>query len=330
MRSVALPQLALAVRQRADLDGQQNAFGGNGSSYITDSEITTIINASIAELWDILTEKYGDNYAWGDGGAGTGAGFIYQTVPGTYRYQLPYDFYKEHGVDMALDSTGVNWATVRPFTLRSRNRFAFPLQTALGYAGWQNCEWQIQGQMLSFQPQQGPLPGQFRLLYCPCAPTLVASLPPIFPYSTAVTQNQLFYVPVAQGGVLTSQVFVALNSGTTGSSAVSPSVPGTFTSGSGSTAVLFAYQGPLQLFQTTFDGISGYEDLLVLDSAIKCLVKQEADVSALMAQKQAWLGRINNAAANRAAGDPMTISGNFGMNEGGPGYGNGFGFGGAF
>lgn len=315
MRSVPYQILALQVRQRADLGGQQQALGSNSTNYITDQELGVMINGSVGKIWDILIAKHGDNYAWGS--------YLIPVTQGVYSYPLPTDFYKEAGVDLALDSTGQNWASVRPFTLRDRNLFSFPLQTALAYAGWQNIRWQIQGNQLYFLPQIGPLPGQVRVLYFPQAPTLVATLPIAYPTSTAVAQYALTYASITPtNGLATNQVFQALNAGTTGGSAPSWNVPGTTTDSGG---VTWAYMAPLSTYATTFDGINGYEEIIVLDSALKALVKQEEDTSAIGAQLAAEMERINYAAANRQAGDPMVISGGFGMCEGGPTYGNGFG-----
>lgn len=314
MRSVPYQILALAVRQRADLGGQQQAYGSNSTNYITDQELGVMINGSVGKLWDILIGKHGDNYAWGT--------YYIPVTQGVYSYPLPTDFYKEAGVDLALDTTMQNWASIRPFTLRDRNLFSFPLQTALAYAGWQNVRFQIQGQQLYFLPQIGPLPGQVRVLYFQQAPTLVETLPSAYAASTSVSQYSLTYSSVTlTNGVATNQVFQALTSGTTGGSAPTWNVPGT----TADNTVTWAYMAPLSTYGTTFDGISGYEEIIVLDAAMKAMVKQEEDISAIAQQLATEMQRIDLAAANRQAGDPMVISGGFGMCEGGPAYGNGFG-----
>ena len=318
MRSFSLPEFSLAVRQRADLGGQENAFGSNTGGEITDAEMTVLVQGSITKVWDILTGKFGDMYAWGDGGSGTGQGYIIPVQQGVYRYQLPWDFYKEHGVDLALDSTLQNWASVRPYTLRDRNLFSFPLQTVLAYAGWQNMRYQMQGQFLNFLPQLGPLPGTMRLLYCPQAPTLVLTLPAAQATGTAYTYGTLVTVTVSS----VAQVFMCVVAGTSATpTAPTFNVPGTTADGT----VTWAYKGPLNAYATTFDGISGYEELVILDAAIKSRVKQEADANDLRGQFAMEMDRINLAAANRQAGDPMVIAGGFGSCEGGPAYGNGFG-----
>ncbi len=51
-----------------------------------------------------------------------------------------------------------------------------------------------------------------------------------------------------------------------------------------------------------------WHEYVIVDVAIKCLQKEESDVSVLMAQKAALLNRINNAASNRDAGQPETVT----------------------
>lgn len=56
------------------------------------------------------------------------------------------------------------------------------------------------------------------------------------------------------------------------------------------------------------DGISGWEEFVVIDAAIKALQKEESDVSVLMAQKMAIIKRIQDSSMNRDEGQPETIS----------------------
>jgi hypothetical protein len=57
----------------------------------------------------------------------------------------------------------------------------------------------------------------------------------------------------------------------------------------------------------TYDDVDGFSEYVVVDAAIKCLLKEESDVSAHMARKQELLQRIQTMAENRDAGEPMTI-----------------------
>jgi hypothetical protein len=67
---------------------------------------------------------------------------------------------------------------------------------------------------------------------------------------------------------------------------------------------------PNQLINSTdiVDGIAGWEEYIVTDACIKALVKEESDVSVYMAQKQALLKRIEEAAENRDIGEPECVS----------------------
>jgi hypothetical protein len=51
-----------------------------------------------------------------------------------------------------------------------------------------------------------------------------------------------------------------------------------------------------------------FEDYVIVDAAIKMKTKEESDISALMAQKQMLIARINSMASNRDAGSPEKIA----------------------
>jgi hypothetical protein len=60
--------------------------------------------------------------------------------------------------------------------------------------------------------------------------------------------------------------------------------------------------------EDTFDGINGWEDLVVVDAAIKCLMKEESDVSGLLAEKAQLMDRIEKVANNRDMGKPEVVN----------------------
>lgn len=66
----------------------------------------------------------------------------------------------------------------------------------------------------------------------------------------------------------------------------------------------------VQLLKDTdiMTGISGWTEYVLVDAAIKALMKEESDVQGLMLQKQMLLKRIEDSAMNRDAGQPDTIS----------------------
>lgn len=65
---------------------------------------------------------------------------------------------------------------------------------------------------------------------------------------------------------------------------------------------------PMASLSDTFDGISGWTEYVIVDCAIKCLVKEESDVQVLMAQKAGLTVRIQAMADSRDAGSPATVT----------------------
>ncbi len=85
---------------------------------------------------------------------------------------------------------------------------------------------------------------------------------------------------------------------------------------------------PLLLQETdvTTISISGWIEYVIVEAAIKALLKEEGDVSALTAQKAALKLRIEGSAQNRDAAQPDCISDTRGLNGSGWGSGPGNGF----
>jgi hypothetical protein len=58
---------------------------------------------------------------------------------------------------------------------------------------------------------------------------------------------------------------------------------------------------------STIDGVNGWEEYIVIDAAMKCLAKEESDVSVFLVEKQAIKKRIEEAAQNRDIGETSSI-----------------------
>lgn len=229
---MTLGQVRTLAQQQADL--QNNNF-------ITLPEWNTYINQSYFELYDILVQKYGDDYfvttPWQF--LTTGAQFYtlpdgsstYPTVVGGSTPALP--FYKLKGIDLALNSNINSWVSLHRFDFISRNRYVYPNLTAT-FMGIVNLRYRLVGSQIEF-----------------------------IPTPQASQTVQVWYVPRMT-----------------------------------------------QLLQDNdmLDGLSGWTEYVVVDAAIKAREKEESDVSVLMARKQALLMRIEEAASNRDAGLPDTIS----------------------
>jgi hypothetical protein len=66
----------------------------------------------------------------------------------------------------------------------------------------------------------------------------------------------------------------------------------------------------LSLTTDTFDGINGWEEFVIVDAAIKCMVKQELGTQELEKQKKDLIRRIEAMAPNRDADAPACIKDN--------------------
>jgi hypothetical protein len=65
---------------------------------------------------------------------------------------------------------------------------------------------------------------------------------------------------------------------------------------------------PLVADSDAMSNVLDFEEYVVVDSAIKCLVKEESDPQALMIQKEALKTRIQNMASNRDVESPERIA----------------------
>ena len=218
--TITCGDLMTAVRRRADMEG---------STFVTDAEIRSYINVAMAELHDILVQKYEDYYI---------SSTTY-TLPITdNKGTLPDAFYKMLGVDFTVSG---NTYRVRPYKFEERNMYGSASTTA-GLAN--NLTYHVQGNEIHFRPAD--------------------ALP-----SGTVT---IYYVPQA------SQ---------------------------------FSLDGldDLEALRTNNRAIApGYEEYIVIDAAIKCLLKEEADVTVHLVQRESARRRIEEAAGKRDAGEPYAIS----------------------
>jgi hypothetical protein len=159
--TMTLAQLREATRQRADM---LNASGDYTNAFITNSELTSYINQSYFELYDLLVGAYGENYY-------VAAPFYITTDGQNQFFNLPTDCYKVLGVDVQVTSPVSNNAywTLKPFSFAERNKYAVP-NTQL-YFGITNLRYRIQGDQLWLNPL--PQANQtIRIFYIPRMTTL--------------------------------------------------------------------------------------------------------------------------------------------------------------
>lgn len=138
-----LATLRLAAQQRADMEN---------STFLSTSEWNSNINASYAELYDILVSRFEDYYI-------TPLNF---TISSGSTYTIPADFYKIRGLDYSLD--GNQYGTVSKWNFQDRNKINKPLTRDL--FGLYNRSYRVMGQTLYILPVDRGA-GNYRLWYIP-------------------------------------------------------------------------------------------------------------------------------------------------------------------
>lgn len=114
------------------------------SPFITDQEWNTYIDQSYKELYDLLVQKFGNDY------------FIappvsFQTVNNQQFYPLPDDFYKLMGVEVQLNTGDPNsYVTLRKFEFIQRNLWNFP--NVYTFYGVTNLRYRLNGNNLMIVP----------------------------------------------------------------------------------------------------------------------------------------------------------------------------------
>lgn len=152
---MTLGQLRLMAQQRADRVNSQ---------FVTKPEWDTYINQSYFELYDLLVQKYGNDYY---------VEHVEFQTDGTNQYELPdglnyaaaRPFYKLMGVDLGIAPATNAWLTLKKYEFISRNTYVYP-QITTNLLGVQSMRYRMVGGKMQFIPT--PSGGQtVRLWYVP-------------------------------------------------------------------------------------------------------------------------------------------------------------------
>lgn len=321
-QNVSLGAMRLQAQQRANLEG---------SNQIVTSEWNQYISQSYKRLYDMLIAAYGNEYFV--------APLFQFTVGSSQYYPLPDGtlttiggtspapaLYKLIGVDLQYSGAPNGWVTMERFEEIQRNQFAWP-NTAVNLLGITNLKYRISGTNIEFIPV--PMSGQVvQLKYIP-VPTSLQFMPTcsITNTSTAVTTTDTGDLAVGMNvygtGIPSGATISAIGSAT----AFTLSAAATATN---TTAILSCWTDAV-----TFNGISGWEEYVIIDAAIKALVKQQQPVEDLSLQKAQMVKDIESMAEGRDVGQACHVSDVLGISSFGSGgyggMGGGFdGFGGSF
>lgn len=272
---VSLSDLRTLVRQRADMQNSQ---------FVSDDEVDSYINHSWAELYDILVSKSAEDYFLNT--------HTITLTPGTTTYDLPSDFYKARGVDLTVGSDTI---PIRRYNWAERNQGT---QYNLTY----NYRYRIQGNSIVFNPQPNGS-NTVSLYYIPSPRKM---------QSVAVTG-----ITAADPAVITvgAHSFVAGDQiNLTGFLPAAWNVTASVASVTSTTittdldASAFAAATTLGVVESRFDFFSGWDEYVIVSSAILCLIKEEADVQTLQVLKEQLRQRIESMAEDRDVGEPLVVT----------------------
>jgi hypothetical protein len=311
--TVTLGSIRLQAMQRADMVNSQ---------FIPVCEMNQYISQSYKELYDLLVTSYGSRYYLAQpyifsaavGGSIQGQGTLFPLPDGVTTFSinpqtgLPSTtaappFYKGLGVDMqsGAPANPANWVTVDRFVFNERNRYGY---LGAGQAGYSYGIYQLKYSYEGSNLWLTPIPASnlyIQLWYIPEPTNLQVNLP----VTTTINSGVLTLSDTSQLAVGMSAQVLGVQPATytiTALTATTITLSGYTAAVSGS--AIFSFWSDT----TTFDGISGWEDFVVVSAAIKAMNKQEGDTSALGAEMAGIRERIITTAADRDIGKPSHAS----------------------
>ena len=150
--TITLAELKTQARERADMEN---------SSFISDSELTSYINQSYADLYGILVTRYEDYFTIESTSTVTS---VNDTIT------LPTDFFKLRGLDLALDNSLNNFTVVTRADWNNRNQRDSNNSRLL--RGQFNVSYRIIKDEIKLTPSLSAA-GTYRLYYIPIYTPLV-------------------------------------------------------------------------------------------------------------------------------------------------------------
>ena len=300
--SVSIADLRDQIRQRADMPTR---------GFVTDPELTGYMRASYHELYDLLVQKFGDDYFVSE--------YLFTTDGSTDKYTLPIDFYKLKGVDTSISpGTPNSYVRVKPFNAQERNQYNYPSMSA----AWGNIvmKYRLWSQTLWIIPRATA--GQhMRILYVP-KPTYLSddgtiTLDSVIP-GDVLTINGVTFTAVDIFMTAPNSFFVDTTDEATAVNlvtAIGIALPGVIATSIQNIVTLeqtdamyvqvtnnsSTFVVPRAKWTSMIDGVSGWEEYILVDCVIKMKSKEESDVGVEMAEKQSLLARIEAASENRDA-----------------------------
>jgi hypothetical protein len=163
--ATALSDLITAIRQRSNME--QNQF-------VTDAEITTMGNESLAQLDGILIAQFSDYKL---------SNTILTASATDGSLTLPADFLKLRGVDVQYSTTDPDsYIEIREYSFQQRNRKPYIAITTGGGFGPYSVNYRLQGMKVMIAPVALSTNWSYRVWYTPKYTALSAPADTLQPY----------------------------------------------------------------------------------------------------------------------------------------------------
>ena len=273
---VTLTELRTLTRQRADMENSQ---------FVDDTELTRYLNNSWGELYNLIGENFNEDYFT--------TSTTISLTSGTDSYSLPSDFYKLRGVDLVVTST--ESVPLRRYNWAQRKRNSLTV-----YA--RDYRYRLQKNSIVFTPVPSTS-DSVKLFYIP-SPRKLESVTPSGVTTGSTTTYTVSSHSFVADDVVNVSGFLATdyNSQQTVQSVTATTIVTDLDSS--------ALSAPTSIgtVESVFDFYTGWDEYIILDSAIKMLVKEEQDVTGLMVQKNMLKERMITESQNRDAGEPQTVT----------------------
>lgn len=295
--NVSLGAIRLQAQQRADMENNQAVSTPEWNNYITNS---------YKALYDMLVSAYGNEYyqalpyQFAIGNVST-----YALPDGTSSFlysdgSIAPKFYKLCGVDLQCSSSPTGWATLRNFEFIERNKYGYA-NTNANYLANTNLRYKVFGNGLYFSPIP-PASQVAQIWYVP-APTNLQFIPIC---STTASSTTVSTADVT-GLVAGQSVFANNIPDNTVIVSVDPTL-NTFVISNAATSTLPVNVLQIWIDSASIDGISGWEEFIIIDAAIKAGIKQENDINGLVLQRNEIVDRIKSMAEGRDIGQAYHVS----------------------
>lgn len=304
--NISLGALRLAAQEASDLENTPSVTVESWNNFITQS---------YKRLYDMLIAAYGNSYFFATAYQfNTSNSQTYALPDGSPSFRdtsgnIAAKFYKLLGVDLQYSASPNGWVTLKNFNFIERNKYSYP-NTVVNWNGYTNLRYSIQGNNLFIVPipQNGQL---VQVWYAPAPTNLQFRLPGYSVVNTNVIGSLTDTTGLSVGMNITANFTQGvIPSGTTITAIGSTTVTMSANAQSTQNAFIFSMWSDA----TLIDGISGWEQFVIVDAARKALGKQEFDTTDMKQERESMLQDIQSMAEARDAGQAFHVSDVLGSN----------------